>query len=275
MDGHNTSMQIVDEYNNEVQEVGKSYLPSQELIAEMQAVQAECEEIQSYEITDPESYKKAASDLQLIKKHQKRYEDARKATVAPINEIKSRVQDIFNPVKAVLAKAEQVIKASIVDYDREQKRKAEEEQRRVEAEARQKAKELREKAEAEAAAKAKAAEEKRLAAEKEREKGNNDRAKLLDSVARYQERQAKRAEAKAENVAVEVPTVVPEVQIPIAGISKRKKLAFRIKDFSLVPDTFKLLDEKAVRDYLKLHKEKTEIAGIEIYHEEVVSARGG
>ncbi len=175
-----------------------------------------------------------------------------------IKTILKRIDDTFNePIQAAhaahktmlaakkkhadpLLQAERAVKGGIGKYQAEQRKLREDEERR-----------LREKAQQEE-------EERRLAEAEELEK---------------------QGEPEAAEELISQPVVAPPVVLPgppkVAGVSTRTAWKWRMTDFRLVLREFLMVDEKKVNGVVRSMGMQTSIPGIEVYPEEVVSARAG
>ena len=98
-------------------------------------------------ITTPEEAQAAVEQTRAIKECAKAVEETRKSYTTPLDDAKLRYQDMFNPAKNVLAKAEQVLKAEIGRWQVELVRQ-EAEERHLEAQRQAAAAELLRKADA-------------------------------------------------------------------------------------------------------------------------------
>ena len=68
--------------------------------------------------------------------------------------------------------------------------------------------------------------------------------------------------------------VIPQTETKVEGISKLRKVwKFRVTDASKVPDQYKKVDEVRLGQVVRATKGTMEIAGVEIYSEDTVSAR--
>lgn len=138
-----------------------------------------------------------------------------------------------------LLRAERAVKGGIGTYQAQQRRVHEEEERK-----------LREQAQKEE-------EDRRLAQAEELEQ---------------------RGEPEAAEELVSQPVVAPPVVLPgppkVAGVSTRTAWKWR-RCLGEVPRAFLMLDEKKINGIVRSMGKQTSIPGIEVYPEEVVSARAG
>jgi hypothetical protein len=173
-------------------------------------------------------------------------------------------------------------KRAILIYDQEQERIRQAEQRRLQAIADEQARKEREKAEAEARRQREIEEAARRKAEEARraaEAANAaERAKLIRE-AEAADRKAAAASAKAENqtetaaaVVAPVVTIAP-VAVKQAGESTRDIWHFRVIDAALVPNEYKIVNEKALDGIAKATKGSIVIPGVEFYAEKTLAMR--
>ena len=102
-----------------------------------------------------------------------------------------------------------------------------------------------------------------------------------------QDEQLKKAEEAMENgdaqkalevINEEIPT--PEASFPIEtkpemeGVYTRKIIKWRLADETLVPREFLMPDPLRISGEIKIHKENTNIPGIEVYAESTVAVKG-
>jgi uncharacterized membrane protein YqiK len=173
-------------------------------------------------------------------------------------------------------------KRAILTYDQAEEAKRIAEQRRLQAIADEQARKERERAEAEARRQREIEEAARRKAEEARraaEAANAaERAKLLRE-AEAAERKAAAACAKAENqtetaaaVVAPVVTVAP-VAVRQAGESTRDIWHFRVTNFALIPEHYKIINEKALDGIAKATKGSIIIPGVEFYAEKTLAMR--
>lgn len=139
---------------------------------------------------------------------------------------------------APLAMAEVAIKAGIVTYRVQQRAIQEEREQRLREQARKK-------------------EEERMLAE----------AEELEASGKAEE-----AESLIEQPVYTPPIVLPKEK-KVHGISTSKLWKWRLTNFKLVPLEYRMLDEKKINGVVRSMGEQTNIPGIEVYCEEIVSAR--
>ena len=168
--------------------------------------------------------------------------------------------------------ASRMIKSLMSDYDAEQERIRQAEQRRLEEIAR-KEEEERRRVELERLEAERKAEEERIlqAAQAAELAGETDKAgELLESAVNFGEAVKQEAAAiQAEPVYVPpvvIPKSVPKMQ---GGPVYRTIWKFRIKDVSLIPRQYMIPDEKAIGGVVRSTQGKITIPGIEAYEERV------
>jgi hypothetical protein len=212
-------------------------IPQPDNTAEKRAQQA-LALAESFSVANAEDYQAAADELMAIKSRWREIEDMRKSLKAPVDEAARRIQSFFRSPLDFLAQAELVIKRKMVTWKTEQDRIAREEARRAE----EKARKERERLEAQA--------------RKAEEEGRTERAEILRD----------RAE-------VVVPQAPPPTAPKVSGISERTVWKFEIVDASKVPDKYKVVDEKKVRQVVNALKGDAEIPGVRVWEENVLGAR--
>jgi hypothetical protein len=252
-------------------------------------------------LTSQTEFETAGETLRQLQTLGKSIEDKRVELTAPVLEAKRRLDDFFRgPAERVKA-AITAVKTLMLGYTREQEaiRQAEEarlrkieeakaakERARLEAIAaaeREKADKLRREAEAKAAA-----ERARLQAEADALKSKRDAASRvaraeLEARAKAVEADTTKADAMAAKSAgherqAEVTTAV-DVRVeskvqPVAGIRQQVVWKFRVVDFKLLPDDFKVVNGILLGVVARSDKEKAVVPGVEFYSESVLAARG-
>lgn len=90
---------------------------------------------------------------------------------------------------------------------------------------------------------------------------------------------ASQGEPEAAEELISQPVVAPPVVLPgppkVAGVSTRTAWKWRETNFALVPKEYLILDERKINGVVRSMGKQTSIPGIEVYPEEVVSARAG
>ncbi len=109
----------------------------------------------------------------------------------------------------------------------------------------------------------------REVARKQEEERRQETALALEKAGKNKE-----AEALVEAPVVAPAIVIPQTTTKVEGISKLRKVwKFRVTDASKVPDQYKKVDEVRLGQVVRATKGTMEIAGVEIYSEDTVSAR--
>ena len=73
----------------------------------------------------------SANILKTIKQKKKKIDEVRKTITRPLDAAKKRIMDFFRPAENKLSEAENIIEKTILDFRAEERRRAEEEQRKV------------------------------------------------------------------------------------------------------------------------------------------------
>jgi hypothetical protein len=197
---------------------------------------------QAYVIDGPEMYEMGLKESQHINAKIKQIEEHRVFLKAPVLEQGRRIDAFFKVPIDRLTEARKIILGATGTWKRLQDERAAEERRKAEAAAR---------------------------IERERlQKEADDKAAALIA-------EGKTEEAEAVQVPIVVPTM-PTVQAvqKVAGISYRTDWKFRVVDAALVPEEFKIVNEKALASLAKSTKGTKKVPGVEFYSEEVTVDRG-
>lgn len=97
-------------------------------------------------------------------------------------------------------------------------------------------------------------------AEAERQRELKEAKKIKDAAERKEViEELKATPVVAESVEIAVPRV--------SGISARKVVKFKVFDARKVPRQFLIVDESAIRAYVKLHGLEAKIGGVEVYED--------
>lgn len=228
------------------------------LTPEAQAIAAEAETtlgmIQAVQITTPDEAQGAVNQISQIKAMAKRMEEVRMSMTRPLDESKKAIMDFFRAPAETLAKAESVLKQAVLQFQAEQQRiaaAAEVERRRQEEEDRK-----RQQAEQNAAAKLLDEAEQAVVA------GDFEVAEALEQRA---------AEAQTLAAPILAPVTVA-VEKP-KGASTRQVWKARVVDPALVPNEYKIINEKALEAYAKTMKQDAKLPGVEFYAEATLAVR--
>jgi len=235
------------------------------------------------EVSDDPSLKRAVSLGNEAKKAARIIETRRKEVIADPTEFVRAVNAFCKVLSDPLAEAEAAIKNKVSIYQARiemERRKAEEAARRAAQELQEKlrreAEEANRLAREEAARKAEMETRARL----ERE-AQERRAREAETAAQEQERRAreaaeievarKKAEEEAKAAEIEAPTVMAPVIPKAENVTRtetgaafqRKAWEFELADIEQVPRAYLILDEKRVRDAIRMGVRQ--IAGIRIF----------
>lgn len=204
--------------------------------------------VEAFEVVDTATYELAADELKDIKARAKQLDDQRKSLTKPLDEVKKNIMDLFRQPLELLTKAENIIKGKMLDYQREEQRKAAEERRKAEEAATAERERLRKEAQD-------------LAAE-----GKHGEAALKTTV--------------AEMVA---PTAVHVEAPPQAtGISTRKTVDFEVQDLMALvahiatrPELIGLIktDDVKLRAYVRGLGMACKLPGVRVFEKETLAAR--
>lgn len=191
---------------------------------------------EAYEIDSPELAIAANNELKALKVRRERIEELRKSFIAPAQQIIDNANMLFNPAREALAKAESLLKQRLLDYQTEERRKADELRREAETQERR----LRQEADARAAAarakaEQEAAEARRLAAAAEEQRKRLEaegKARQAATAAADAARLREQAEAAIENgeakaqaaqlAAAAIPAPVMAAPTKLEGFSTRE-----------------------------------------------------
>ena len=77
---------------------------------------------EQFPVTSPVSYACAADELKAMKRQTKDLDALRKSLVKPLDEARSRIQDLFKPALDYLTRAEKIIGSKMLDYRAEEQR---------------------------------------------------------------------------------------------------------------------------------------------------------
>ena len=231
------------------------------------------EQAAKYKITTPEAALLAGGDLKHIKWLYKELESKRLAITRPINIALREVNSLFSPAKQWLKEAEGILKTKILDYQNEQERIAQEEQRKAD----EKARKQREKLEAKAAV-ARAEEE---AARAAAAKAKGDEAKAAAAaLAKKQAEKAAKLEEKAEIVqAPVISTTAPEIEGVHTRVTWKAEVTDKAAFIKFIveqrPDLMGVIeiDQSKLNGYARLLKEDFDMPGVEAKAEKSIAAR--
>ena len=233
-------------------------------------------------IQNDEELKEAGERLRAIKSVAGEFEAQRKEAVKPLNDAVKQINACFkNPIQECVG-AEQSIKQAIATYQRDQE--AIRQQKEAELRKQQMIEQERLRREAAkieaAAAEAERKKQARLDEQlrKMQEKGQADLAAARLKQAEI-DRAAREAHAAEEAEALRMmadaaPNAVVLPDAPkIDGVSTRRVWKFTISDVKLLPAMYLLADEKKIGKVVRALGGETNIPGVEVYEDDVVSAR--
>jgi len=182
-----------------------------------------------------------------------------------------RVDAFFKPPLLALKSAEDRAKVVLLDYEAEQKRQAAEQQRKLDAEARKKREAYEAKARLEREKADQAAAEAKRREEKARKAGHIAEAVAIKHDADEADR---KAEAKAEDTEHKASLVTAqkvEAYIPPVVRQYTKTLwKAKVINAKLVPDEYKVVDQKMLDAFAGATKGKAKLPGVEIYSVDVM-----
>lgn len=231
-------------------------LAATELLA---AAQLTAEQVTSFDIVDDASFGHAGEALKALKGVQKRLETVRTAMKAPVLDAGRRIDAFFKAPTATLEQAERTIKGRVAAYQAEETRK-----RREAEEAARRERERLERERAEAA--------------------RRDAEEKAGLSAEEREAAAARDVLAPPAHVLPLPTPAPLAPAPrVAGVSTRTVVKARVVDVRKVAhaaahgdtDALALLavDTAALNRLVRELGTELSIPGIEVYEEQVVSAR--
>lgn len=194
---------------------------------------------QNMAIKTQEGYVGGAEFLKSLKSLQKKASDFFSPIVSKAYDTwktaKAKENEVIDPLK----KAESLVKNKMIEYDAEQRRIAEEAQRKADEDAR------------------KAQEKITAKADKAAESGDLEKAQAL------------------RQQAASAPVPIIEKSTPkVAGIKSRENWEFEIVDIYKVPIEYLLVDESKVKKAVNIFKKTDAIPGIRAYRKDIVSASG-
>ncbi|MDH3376439.1 MAG: hypothetical protein OEQ39_05660 [Gammaproteobacteria bacterium] len=224
----------------------------------------------------------AGERLRSIKAVSQEFETQRKDTVKPLNDAVKTINALFKDPLNECAQAENHIKRAIADYQHAQEKKrreAEIELRRQQALEQERLRRDAAKIEAAAADKArKQAEKTAEQARKLEEQGKAEQARQkleqaeIDRVANEM-RAADQAEAMRQMADATPDAVVLPAAPKIEGVSTRHVWKFTVNDVKLLPAMYLLPDNKKIGKVVRALGGDTDIPGVQVYTDDVVSAR--
>ncbi len=224
---------------------------AQELIAFSQTFLTTVEAIR---ITSPEEAQATVEQLRIIKETAKAIDDTRKEYTKPLDEQKQMYMELFRPAADVLAKAEKIGKGALGEWNKEQRRLV-----AIEIENQRKSQETE-----------------RLRLAEEQKKADALLAEADEAAASGDTQTAEALESQAaaiQETAVSCPVVRISAPEKPQGSSVRKIWKSRVVNAALVPDEYKIINQKALDAYAIAMKSEAKIPGVEFYVEESVAIR--
>lgn len=208
------------------------------------------ERVHAMVITNDQDYAWAGVFFKRIKSARKAVEETFRPVIDSAHKAHRAAIDALKKHDDPLAAAQKIADRKISDYDLKKKQEA----RRIEAE---RMAEARRKAEAEAEARRREEEDRRLAQAAELQANGDAEAAevLLDAP-----------------VQVEVaPVVIEPVQAApkIEGMHFRTNWKFRVTNPAMVPEEYKVIDEKKIGAVVRALKDACRIPGVEVYSEQI------
>lgn len=222
-----------------------------EVQVKLDATKALANTYEGYIVDSNQKYQASADDLKIIKAKAKELTDTRMSLTRPIEESKKKIIALFKVPLDFLTQAEGYVKRAMISWQTEQEKIRRAEEERLAKIQREEAAKLQQQAAKEA-----------------------ERAANLKTDAAKQRAAAKAEELKAEAEAATAiaPTVESKVE-EVSGISTRKEWKFRITDASSIPREYLIPDEKYIGQIVRASKGKKQIAGIEMYSEDIIVSR--
>lgn len=190
-------------------------------------------------IKSNEDYTRAGQLLITIKGIRKKIEETFKPIKQKMDIAKKEVLDQEKAADAPLAAAEAIIKPRIAQWNAEQERIRQAEERRLQEIARQEE------------------EDRQIAA----------------AIAAEQSGNKEEAEAIIEATVQAAPVVVPKLVPKVAGVSFTKQWKFRITDEAKIPRQYLCVDEQKIGAVVRAMKDAANIPGVEVYSVDSVSSR--
>jgi hypothetical protein len=191
-------------------------------------------------------YESASVILKSVKARYNELDKQRKEITKPIDEAKKNVMALFNEPLSLLSNAESTLKRLMIDYTNEQDRLAKLEQKR-----------LQDLADAEAKRQQKILDEKIARA---KASGKEEKVEILE-------------EQKENIVPVSVPVIAPQIETP-KGVSYRDQYFAVVKDFSKLPDEYKLPNQSALDKVAQATKGSIQIPGVVFESKKILVNRG-
>jgi hypothetical protein len=190
-------------------------------------------------INSNEDYTRAGQLLITIKGIRKKIEETFKPIKQKMDAAKKEVLDQEKAADAPLAAAEAIIKPRIAQWNAEQERIRQAEEKRLQEIAR---------------------------------KEEEDR-QIAAAIAAEHSGNKEEAEAIIEAPVQAAPVVVPKLVPKVAGVSFTKQWKFRITDEAKIPRQYLCVDEQKIGAVVRAMKDAANIPGVEVYSVDSVSSR--
>jgi hypothetical protein len=226
--------------------------------------------IEATSIASNEEYVSAADWLKVVKGYANDVEADRGAAVAPINKAHDKVQGQYKPHQTLLKRLESLLKSKLLAWDEAQDQLRKAEQAKLEEAARQQREELEAKAREEQRKATEKAEADRKAAEAAAAAGDAKKAaKLQERADATLSAAAYKAESLNTSAAMIVAPVIQREVPKVAGLAKKKKWKFKVKDESKVGRLYLMLDEKKIAKIVETLGKDAEqtVGGIEVFQD--------
>ena len=220
---------------------------------EAKALQTEAsgilEQAKVYKISTPVQYQSAGAELTRIKGVRQKVDELFDPIVRKAHEAHKTALASKKKLTDPLDMAERAIKQSMIDYNREEERKAREIEAKLRAEAEEKARKEQEKLLAKA--------------EKALDKGLEEQAEMFLE--------------QAEEVVPVIAVVAPQIE-KVSGVATRKTWKARVTDMQKVPAYFngmelRTIKQSALDNIARMTSGQAEIPGVEFYEDVNISAR--
>lgn len=208
------------------------------------------EQAKVFKITTGEQYKSAGTELTRIKGVRKQVDELFDPIVKKAHEAHKAALASKKKLTSPLDLAERAIKQSMVNYTREEERKARALEARLRAEAEEKARKEQERLLARA--------------EKALDKGQNEKAEVL-------------IEQAEEVTPVAAPIVAPPIE-KVSGIATKKTWRARVIDPGKVPAYYngmelRTINQSMLNNIARMTNGQAEVPGVEFYEDVSIAAR--
>lgn len=231
-------------------------------------------EVEGLEIQTSGQFQASGELLKMIKSHSKSLDTERKSHTQPLDEAKKEIMDEYRPILDRLENGERIVKRAMAEWNRKEQERLEKERREREEAARR----LHEAEILKIQEQTGGLRERRDELQKKwnalRTSGDYSCDLLYRNAISDLDSQISAQEKKVEETKPVFVPPAPPPETKVEGISFKKVAKFRVADKSQVPMEYLIVDEKLVGNVVRSSGGKIAIPGIEIYFEDVVSARG-